>query len=315
MHLHRVKSEAVLKMVTVVRSLWPRAHVKPFGSFISGLSLPSSDLDLVICMPKVHQESAPEASGALEGRNAVKETWQQNLARGLRNEQWVDVHTIKIIRNTAVPVLKFNTIGKVDQPCVSLDISFESPGHRGLESNKLVSSLMQTYPLLRPLVLVLKAFLTTKCLCEAFTGGISSYAVLLVTARFLQETEQSDINDTGAVLLGILKFIGDDFDPRYTGISLLRRCYFPRTIDGSSLEPGPGSYNSHQNQGFIPFKFDPLFIEDPLTPGNNVGRNCFRILQVQKTCSDAYDLIVSTLRSSERDGVAQPLLESIVGRF
>lgn len=31
----------------------------------------------------------------------------------------------------------------------------------------------------------------------------------------------------------------------------------------------------------MPFKFDPLFIEDPLEPRNNVGRNCFRIFQVK----------------------------------
>lgn len=46
-------------MRSLIRGLWPRAHVKPFGSFVSGLSLPTSDIDLVICMPKVHQESAP----------------------------------------------------------------------------------------------------------------------------------------------------------------------------------------------------------------------------------------------------------------
>jgi DNA polymerase sigma len=46
---------------------------------------------------------------------------------------------------------------------------------------------VQAYAPLRPLVLVLKYFLTRKGLCEAFTGGLSSYALLLVTARFLQE--------------------------------------------------------------------------------------------------------------------------------
>lgn len=259
-------------------------------------------------MPKVHHESAPEASGALEGRNAVKETWQQYLARGLRNENWVDVTTIKVIRNTAVPVLKFNTVAKGGVPSVSLDISFESVGHRGLESNKLVGSLMQSYPLLRPLVLVLKAFLTRKCLCEAFTGGLSSYALLLIATRFLQAVEGTEITDVGSVLLGLLQFFGENFDPRYTGISILRRCYFPRAYD--SFQGG----DERPEIAFIPFKFDPLFIEDPLTQGNNVGRNCFRILQVQRTFSEAYNLIVSTLKIAEREGVALPLLEKLVGR-
>ena len=51
--------------------------MKAFGSFVSGLSLPGSDLDMVICLPNVHMEAAPEAPGGLEGRNAIKESWQQ----------------------------------------------------------------------------------------------------------------------------------------------------------------------------------------------------------------------------------------------
>eukprot|EP00624_Nannochloropsis_granulata_P006083 evm.model.NODE_4407_length_63659_cov_22.504595.25 len=42
----------------VVQSLWPRAQVKAFGSFVSGLALPSSDVDLVICLPKEDEKEA-----------------------------------------------------------------------------------------------------------------------------------------------------------------------------------------------------------------------------------------------------------------
>jgi len=34
--------------------------------------------------------------------------------------------------------------------------------------------------------------------------------------------------------------------------------------------------------------FDPLYIEDPLRPQNNVGRNCFRINQIQQAFAQAY---------------------------
>ena len=221
------------------------------------------------------------------------------------------MHTIKIIRNTAVPVIKFKTRESEGKPVVSLDISFESTGHRGLLSNKLIGDLMQMFPnLLRPIVLVLKAFLSRKSLCEAFTGGISSYALLLITARFLQELGPAEISDVGAVLLGLLKFMGEDFDPRCTGISLSRRCYFPRS---SPLGQFTENSVSQPNFNSIPFKFDPLFIEDPLTTGNNVGRNCFRILQVQRILLDAYIGIIDVLKRSERDGVAYPILERLIG--
>ena len=35
------------------------------------------------------------------------------------------------------------------------------------------------------------------------------------------------------------------------------------------------------------FWFDPLYIEDPLRPSNNVGRNCFRIYAIQQEFSKA----------------------------
>lgn len=68
---------------------------------------------MVICLPQVFKDSMAEAPGALEGRNAIKETWQQNLARSLRNEPWVDVVSIKIIAQAAIPVIKFNTLVSV----------------------------------------------------------------------------------------------------------------------------------------------------------------------------------------------------------
>jgi hypothetical protein len=48
-----------------------------------------------------------------------------------------------------------------------------------------------------------------------------------------------------------------------------------------------------------PYTFDPLFIEDPLSAGNNVGRNAFRIFQVQvnfdETLCFVFQLHLSTL--------------------
>ena len=45
----------------------------------------------------------------------------------------------------------------------------------------------------------------------------------------------------------------------------------------------------------MPYTFDPLFVEDPLSYGNNVGRNAFRIFQVQRAFSDAHRALVASL--------------------
>ena len=315
---------------------------------------------MVICLPKVHWEAGPEAPGVLEGRNAIKETWQQNLARYLRKEEWVMENSIRIIGNTTIPVLKLKTrprSNSVDSfPSLSLDVSFEGKGHKGLEANKFILGLMKEKPPLRPVVLVLKYFLTKRSLCESYTGGLSSYALLLMAARFLQETEDHNFNcevlDIGALFLGFLNFFGERFDPRQTGISVKRRCYFSRSINNIiSAENSRLNYmhmpigiqgtlaadrrhsfhnpqsifprNPPQSTGYmhhspghaaatgsnpvaaatyasrLPFKFDPLFIEDPLERRNNVGRNCFRVFQVMRSFCDAFAASVEQLRRIE----------------
>lgn len=45
---------------------------------------------------------------------------------------------------------------------------------------------MEEYPILKYLVLVLKQFLLQRDLNEVFTGGISSYSLILLTVSFLQ---------------------------------------------------------------------------------------------------------------------------------
>ncbi|CAM9985645.1 unnamed protein product, partial [Choristocarpus tenellus] len=54
-------------------------------------------------------DTPADTPGALEGRNAIKETWQQELARSLGGERWVDNNSLKIISHTAVPVIKLTT--------------------------------------------------------------------------------------------------------------------------------------------------------------------------------------------------------------
>ncbi|CAK4622896.1 unnamed protein product [Aphanomyces euteiches] len=321
--------------VSAVQALWPRAQVRPYGSFVTGLSLPSSDLDLVICLPKVRRDEPAEAPGVLEGRNAIKETWQQNLARKLRSESWVVPESVKTIPNASIPIIALQTTAPYH---VRLDISFEGPGHNGLATNDLVHSFLHELPALAPLMLVLKTFIIDRGLGVAYTGGLSSYALLLMVTRFLQEFEVGNRHqgvdtvstqcnlvvstqsraDFGTMLLGFLDFYGSKFDQRQTGISVASRCFLDRDALGQHStsstmwhnvqmehvqfenlnlsSPGSRRQSLHwtgplpfkQPNDYDPHKFDPVYIEDPLRPGNNVGRNCFRIMQIRRAFASAW---------------------------
>ncbi|KAL3666084.1 hypothetical protein V7S43_008875 [Phytophthora oleae] len=383
--------------MATVQSLWPRAQVRPYGSHVTRLVLPSSDVDLVICLPKVRRDAPADAAGVLEGRNAIKETWQQNLARKLKQEPWVVRDSVKTLPHAAVPIITLLTAPPYN---VRLDISFEGPGHNGLATNDVVLALLHEFPPLAPMMLVLKSFAIERGLAVAYSGGLSSYALLLLVARYLQEhsdtmpngfanasravqhslsSVQAGVADFGLMLMGFLEFYGNRFDPRTTGISVASRCFLNRestfmagAVPGSSgmgdphqvphqyqqyaaddaavddrtsqygyaqhwqvppqphMQLSPNSeavqglrrygyrssldlpasralegmgaatglldYQQLQQQTYDPHKFDPVFIEDPLCPSNNVGRNCFRIMQIRRAFSAAHLALLAASR-------------------
>ena len=120
------------KVRGAVRSLWPRARVEPYGSCVTRLSLAGvSDLDLVIRLPRVRVATPAMTPGDLEGRNAIKETWPQELARRLRSEPWVAAMSVRVVASARVPVVKLATVPLGDvREAVRLDVSFEGPWHR-----------------------------------------------------------------------------------------------------------------------------------------------------------------------------------------
>lgn len=67
---------------------------------------------------------------------------------------------------------------------VKVDISFNMSN--GVKSAELIKEFKQRFPVLSKLVLVLKQFLLQRDLNEVFTGGISSYSLILMTISFLQ---------------------------------------------------------------------------------------------------------------------------------
>lgn len=56
----------------------------------------------------------------------------------------------------------------------------------GVQSAQLIKTFKKRFPVLAKLVLVLKQFLLQRDLNEVFTGGISSYSLILMTISFLQ---------------------------------------------------------------------------------------------------------------------------------
>ncbi|PNF28797.1 hypothetical protein B7P43_G05693 [Cryptotermes secundus] len=209
---HELRISVVRRIEKVVLSLWRDAKVEIFGSFRTGLYLPTSDIDLVVIGK---WETLP----------------LRTLEQSLLEHDIAEPSTLKVLDKATVPIVKL-TDKKSD---VKVDISFNMSN--GVKSAELIKDFKQRFPVLSKLVLVLKQFLLQRDLNEVFTGGISSYSLILMTISFLQ------------VLRGM--------------------------IDGHRPSL--------------------LCIEDPLTPGNDIGRSSYGALQVKQTFEYAYIVLTQAV--------------------
>ncbi|XP_020519567.1 uncharacterized protein LOC18428793 isoform X2 [Amborella trichopoda] len=345
---------AVNRVAHSLQVLWPRSRTKIFGSNATGLALPTSDVDLVVCLPPVRNLEPIKEAGILEGRNGIKETCLQHAARYLANQEWVKSDSLKVVENTAIPIIMLvaevprdldndntsncllhsskdgthqltddhgmaadvyksgsecsvpncteNRPGDAgDRKSVRVDISFESSSHTGLQTTELVRELTGQFPAAIPLAMVLKQFLACRSLDHSYSGGLSSYCLVLLIIRFLQHEHHLGrlLNQNlGSFLMDFLYFFGSVFDPRQMRISI----------------QGSGVYLSRERGPSI----DPLHIDDPLYPTNNIGRNCFRILQCIKAFADAYSILeeeIVCLSADVSDGKSCRILSKIIPRI
>ncbi|GJV11042.1 nucleotidyltransferase family protein isoform 4 [Tanacetum coccineum] len=297
---------AVKRVTRSLQVLWPRSRTNIFGSNATGLSLPTSDVDLVVSLPPVRNLEPIKEAGILEGRNGIKETCLQHAARYLANQEWVKNDSLKIVENTAIPIIRlvvevpsdlivpassnlplvrqpvdqeiFSQDDDTDVQSIQIDISFKAPSHTGLQTTELVKKLTEQFPAATPLALVLKQFLADRSLDQSYSGGLSSYCLILLITRFLQHEHHygKPINQNfGALLMDFFYFFGNVFDPRHMRISV----------------QGSGVYINRERG----YSIDPIYIDDPLFPANNVGRNCFRIHQCIKAFADAYSTLEDQL--------------------
>lgn len=198
----------------------------------------------------------------------------------LLNSRIAEPQSIRVLDKASVPIVKLTD--RVTQ--VKVDISFNMQS--GVQSAELIKDYKRQYPVLSKLVLVLKQFLLQRDLNEVFTGesqrlkrsikisfnrsvvlpgGISSYSLILMCISFLQlhPRQNSYANaNLGVLLLEFLELYGRKFNYMKTGISIKNG---GRYIPKEELQ-------REMVDGHRPSL---LCIEDPLTPGNDIGRSSY----------------------------------------
>ncbi|XP_055612006.1 terminal nucleotidyltransferase 4B-like [Uranotaenia lowii] len=257
---HALRVQVVARIENIVLNLWPMARVEMFGSFRTGLYLPTSDIDLVVI-----------------GR------WEKLPLRTLENELIsrgiAEPMSVRVLDKASVPIVKLTD----RETQVKVDISFNMQS--GVQSAELIKGFKSKYPVLAKLVLVLKQFLLQRDLNEVFTGGISSYSLILMCISFLQlhpRANQKQTTNLGVLLMEFLELYGRKFNYMKTGISVKNG---GRYIPKEELQ-------REMVDGHRPSL---LCIEDPLTPGNDIGRSSYGALQVKQAFEYAYIVLMQAV--------------------
>ncbi|XP_077348011.1 terminal nucleotidyltransferase 4A [Lithobates pipiens] len=275
-----MRREVVNRIQMVVKDLWPSAEVQIFGSFSTGLYLPTSDIDLVVFGKWDHPPL-------------------QLLEQALRKQNIAEPHSLRVLDKATVPIIKL-----MDQKTeVKVDISFNV--RTGVKTAQFIKDCIQKYPLLPYLILVLKQFLLQRDLNDVFTGGIGSYSLILMAISFLQLHPRIDAKRTsenlGLLLVEFFELYGRNFNYLETGIRIRNGgAYIAKEEIMKAMASGP--------------KPSMLCIEDPLLPENDVGRSSYGAIQVQQAFDYAY-LMLSRTASPIARSCSDSDSESMLGRI
>eukprot|EP00958_Prasinococcus_capsulatus_P006729 scaffold626_cov409-Prasinococcus_capsulatus_cf.AAC.11 len=323
---HQVRLEAIERVATVVKSIFPQANFEVFGSFAIDLYLPTSDIDCVVLNSG--------CSDVVQGLRAVATSLSR---RGM-------VKNVQVIAKARVPIAKFKDI----ESGICFDVSFDK--ENGPQAASFIKRVMKEFVPMRSLVLVLKLFLQQRELNEVYTGGIGSYALISLilvqlqtygrrypAAREIAPGSSQELRRTGTLRLDVAhneaepkksvkKKKGKKQKTRTSSSSIVEGCLGQLLLDflrfygtelnqkevGVSPRDGGTFYRKDEEGMFAHNRPFLLSCKDPQDATNDLCRNSYNWPQIRSAFSYAHQLLLATAAEHATDG--QSILECLVRR-
>lgn len=208
----RVRLDLIDRVQQAISAQFPQFKIVPFGSFASGLYLPTADMDLVACTRSFLNGSAP---------SLVSKSMMYKFGRCLETAKVIQPGTLTVIAMARVPIIKFveRTSG------LRFDISFENDS--GLAAQKTFTKWKRDYPAMPIIVSLIKQFLVMRGMSEVFQGGLGGYSVICLVVsviRLLQSEKKEEgwvaTDHLDTILMEFLRHYGNEFDFTKLGIKM-----------------------------------------------------------------------------------------------
>ncbi|KAK5995343.1 Poly(A) RNA polymerase protein 2 [Cladobotryum mycophilum] len=265
------------------------AQLFPFGSFKSGLYLPTADMDLVVCSASFMRGGPPTFLGA--------RSWLYKFQKFLVAQRVADPESIEVIAHARIPLVKF--VDKVTG--LKVDVSFENLG--GVDAINTFLRWKEQYPAMPILVTVIKHFLLMRGLNEPVNGGIGGYSVICLVVSMLQLMPQVQSRSLipehhlGEMLLEFFELYGVSFQYQVNAISLSSPAGYIRKSEVRSF-----SYKNKER----------LSIIDPNNPANDISGGSSNTPNILSRFLDAYNVLRARMREVGKEPQSGNILEVIM---
>jgi non-canonical poly(A) RNA polymerase PAPD5/7 len=215
----RIRGQLVEQLKNLCRANFRDAEVYPFGSFPSGLYLPTGDIDLVLCSDSVMDGGRARYTN----KSALYAFKSMLINSGLANH-----NDIELIIGARVPLVKF-----IDSRTgLKVDVSFENL--TGINAINTFLAWKKQYPAMPVLVTLVKHFLAMRGLNEPVNGGIGGFSVICLVVSMLQQMPDIQSRSKngehyyGDLLMAFFDLYGNKFNYHTTAISLNPPAYIPK---------------------------------------------------------------------------------------
>ncbi|KAI6780661.1 dna polymerase sigma subunit [Emericellopsis cladophorae] len=265
------------------------AKIHAFGSFMSGLYLPTADMDLVVCSSSFQRGGPPRYLSA--------RSWLYKFQKLLVSQKVADPDSIEVIAHARIPLVKF-----VDKAtALKVDVSFENLG--GVEAIDTFLRWKASYPAMPILVTVIKHFLLMRGLNEPVNGGIGGFSVICLVVSMLQLMPQVQSRSLipehhlGEMLLEFLDLYGRQFNYEHNAISLTGRIgYMPKS----------------DVRGFTYKNRERLSIIDPNNDANDISGGSSNVPAIMSRFEDAFLTLRDRMKEVASKNTKGGILDTIM---
>ena len=267
----KLRNKTFNEIKDVIELNFPNYKCSLYGSFITGLSLPNSDIDILITRKDEEKEKINLQKNLLEIYTILK---QKNI--------FTDLEMI----NAKVPIIT----GLYISTKIHVDISLFKKN--GVDAAEIINKIIAIYPEIRPLMLLIKYLIRQRNLNQIYTGGISSFIIFTLLYYYIADSRkiiEYEINNSngekerlltlGHLSVGFFNFYAFEFRYEKFGISISNGCH---------------SYKREDEAKYI------LSVKNFEDESQDMGVNCFNYSKIL----DVFKLAAERLNYAEKNVVS-----------